>query len=176
MTACTNAACLCTSRTKKEEDETLLVDRGGRIKLVGSNLAGVDWEPFMSSQEFIEAYPCLSELIKTHYPGPLSHTLASAYDTHFRSMVDCIDFWSNVEVIITYVIVLQQRHLQVAFNPAVFQKAIWDDVWACSVEELVNSSHSYDSAILPLCLRDNGHQCSLQLGPFFFPSIASVPQ
>lgn len=130
LSACTNTACLRASKTSEGEDETLLIDGGGRVKMVGSKLAGADREPSMTSQEFIEAYPRFIRLIRTHFPGPTRHALARAYEVHYRSLMDRVDFWSDFEVIMAYDVALRRRHLQVSFNPADFQEAIWNDVWS----------------------------------------------
>lgn len=105
--------------------------------MVSSRIPGADRKLLMSGKEFIEVSPRLVHMISVYYPGPERHALAAAYDTHFSNLVKRPDFWDRINVIMAYDVALQRRHLQMVFNPAEFQHAIWNSVWAESLKRLL---------------------------------------
>lgn len=134
LISCTNAACLLAAKVTDEEDESLLVDGTGRVKMIATKIPGTERELSMTGQDFMEAYPCLVRLIETFYPGPDRHALARAYETHFSNLARRPDFYTNIDIVVAYDVSICRHHLQSSFNPAAFQVAIWNDVWAKSME------------------------------------------
>lgn len=176
LNACTNTVCLWAARITNEEEESLLINGGGRVRMVSSKISGADRELFMSGQDFIEAFPRLVRLISTHYPGPERLLLVAAYEKHFTFLLHWPDFWVSIEVVIAYDIAIRCRHLQSTFNPGTFQKEIWANMWTQQMEPNLRTHNVAPYPALALNARDYAQSHYPRSYPLARPKLAHALQ
>ncbi|KAG2119341.1 hypothetical protein DEU56DRAFT_709772, partial [Suillus clintonianus] len=125
----TNALILLgsSSRSQNDSDHSLAVKDG--VLTVASPSLDAKREPDMSLEDWIHAWPRLVRMISVYLPGPSKDDISAAWEVHFKTISNRLDFFVNFKHYLLYDIRVRQSfvHNQ-EFNPDDWQEEVWNAI------------------------------------------------